>query len=214
MGTNKVSKDKVSRFYYTQTIFSLTLKFQKTGVNYVCIWCLIMLCYWLIYIVLWFIYCLLKPTNFPDGSDGSEKKMKVKVTQWCPTLCHPMDYIVHGILQARILEWVAFPFSRGSSQPRNQIQVSPIACRFFTSWATSKAPNGRESAYNATDLGLFPGSGRCPVEGNGKPLHYSFLGNSMGKRSLLGYSSWGHRVEHDWVTNTHIVSFNTKLRLQ
>ena len=46
-------------------------------------------------------------------------KVKVKVTQWCPTLCDPMDYTVHGILQARILEWVAFPFSTGSSQPRD-----------------------------------------------------------------------------------------------
>ena len=46
-----------------------------------------------------------------------EVKVKVKVTQSCPTLCDPMDYAVHGILQARILEWVAFPFSRGSSQP-------------------------------------------------------------------------------------------------
>ena len=44
-----------------------------------------------------------------------------------------MDYTVHGILQARILEWVAFPFSRVSSQPRDQIQVSHIAGRFFTS---------------------------------------------------------------------------------
>ena len=44
--------------------------------------------------------------------------MKVKVTQSCPALCNPMDYIVHGILQARILEWAAFPFSWGSSQPR------------------------------------------------------------------------------------------------
>ena len=43
----------------------------------------------------------------------------VKVTQSCPTLCNPMDYIVHGILQARILEWVAIPFSSGSSQPRD-----------------------------------------------------------------------------------------------
>ena len=41
----------------------------------------------------------------------------MKVTQSCSTFCYPMDYIVHGILQARILEWVAFPFSRGSSQP-------------------------------------------------------------------------------------------------
>ena len=42
---------------------------------------------------------------------------KVKVPQSCLTLCHPMDYTVHGILQARILEWVAFPFPRGSAQP-------------------------------------------------------------------------------------------------
>ena len=47
-----------------------------------------------------------------------------------------MDYTVHGILQARILEWVAFPFSRGSPQPRDQTQVSCIAGGFFTSWAT------------------------------------------------------------------------------
>ena len=39
------------------------------------------------------------------------------IAQLCPTLCDPMDYTVHGILQARILEWVAVPFSRGSSQP-------------------------------------------------------------------------------------------------
>ena len=44
---------------------------------------------------------------------------EAKVTQSCPTLCNPMDYIVHGILQARILEWVAFPFSGGSFQPRD-----------------------------------------------------------------------------------------------
>ena len=42
-------------------------------------------------------------------------KFDVKVAQLCPTLCDPMDYVVHGILQARILEWVPFPFSRGSS---------------------------------------------------------------------------------------------------
>ena len=54
-------------------------------------------------------------------------KVKVKVTQQCPTLCYPMDYTVHGILQARILEWVAFPFSRGSMQPRDQTQVSHTA---------------------------------------------------------------------------------------
>ena len=49
-----------------------------------------------------------------------KRKVKVKVAQPCLTLCHPVDYTVHGILQARILEWVAFPFSRGSSQPRDR----------------------------------------------------------------------------------------------
>ena len=62
--------------------------------------------------------------------------VKVKVAQLCPTLCDPMDYTVHGILYTRILEWVAFPFSRGSSQPRDQTQVSRIAGGFFTSWVT------------------------------------------------------------------------------
>ena len=59
--------------------------------------------------------------------------VKVKVTQLHPTLCDPMDYTVHGIVQARILEWVAFAFCRVSSQPRDRTQVSRIAGRFFTS---------------------------------------------------------------------------------
>ena len=78
---------------------------------------------------------------------GNRDKVKVKVAQSCPTLCDPIFYTVHGILQARILEWVAFPFSRGSSQPRDQTQVSHIAARFFTSWAAwerSRLPCGIE----------------------------------------------------------------------
>ena len=63
-------------------------------------------------------------------------KVKVKVARSCLTLCDPMDYTVQGILKARLLEWVAFPFSRGSSQPRDGTQVSCIAGGFFTSWAT------------------------------------------------------------------------------
>ena len=50
-----------------------------------------------------------------------------------------MDYTVHVILQVRILEWVAYHFSSGSSQPRNQTGVSCIAGRFFTSWAVREA---------------------------------------------------------------------------
>ena len=68
----------------------------------------------------------------------------VLVTQSCPTLCDPVDYSLpgssaHGILQARILEWVATPFSRGSSQPRYWTQVSYIGGRFFTIWVPGKS---------------------------------------------------------------------------
>jgi len=70
--------------------------------------------------------------NLTQQSVGSSAVI-LKVAQSCPTLCNPMDYTVHGILQARILEWVAFPFSRGSSQPRDQTQVSHIGGGFFTS---------------------------------------------------------------------------------
>ena len=61
------------------------------------------------------------------------------------SVCDPMDYSLPGssvrwILQARILEWVAFPFSRGSSQPRDWTQDSCTAGRFFTIWATREAP--------------------------------------------------------------------------
>ena len=69
--------------------------------------------------------------------EGWNKPLQQQVTQLCPTLCNPMDSFppaspVHGILQARILEWVAIPFSRGSSQPKGQTQVSHIAGKFFT----------------------------------------------------------------------------------
>ena len=51
----------------------------------------------------------------------------------------PSGSSVHGIPQARTLEWIAIPFSKGSSQPRDQTQVSCIAGRFFTIWATKEA---------------------------------------------------------------------------
>ena len=70
-----------------------------------------------------------------EGLEGSE----VKVAKSCPALWDPMDYTVYGILQAEILEWVAFPFSRVSSQHRDQTQVSLIAGGFFTNWATREA---------------------------------------------------------------------------
>ena len=60
----------------------------------------------------------------------------MKVAQLCLTLCDPMDCIIHGILQARILEWVAFPFSRGSAQPRDRTQVLHIAGVYSNLWFT------------------------------------------------------------------------------
>ena len=64
---------------------------------------------------------------------------KMKWKSLSLTVCNPMDSTVHGIHQARILEWVAFPFSRGSSQPRDWTQVSYIGGEFFISWATREA---------------------------------------------------------------------------
>ena len=77
-------------------------------------------------------------------------KVKVKVAQLWPILCDPMDCSqlgssVHGILQARIPEWVAIPFSRGSSRPRDWTLVSSIAGRFFIIWATREAPEWPKS---------------------------------------------------------------------
>ena len=83
--------------------------------------------------------------------------MKVKVTQSCLTLCDPMDYIVHEILQARILEWVAFLFSRGSSQPRSPaLQVDSLPAE-----PQGKPKNtgvGIPSPVDLPDPGIEPGS--------------------------------------------------------
>ena len=114
--------------------------------------------------------------------------MNMNVAQSCPTLCDPMDYTVHGILQARIPEWVAFSFSRGSSQPRDQTQVSHSACAFFTSWATREAqeywsgrpmPFARDLLDPRIELGFSTlQKDSLPTEPQGKPkflLEYSWF---------------------------------------
>ena len=73
-----------------------------------------------------------------------ELKNEMLVTQSCPVLCNPMDCSppgssVHGVLQARTLDCVAIPFSKGSSLPRSQTQVACTASRFFTNWAIREA---------------------------------------------------------------------------
>ena len=121
-------------------------------------------------------------------------EVKVLVAQSCPTFCDPMDChppgsSVHGISQASILEWIAIPFFRGSSHPRNQSQVSCVAGRFFI-WATREAQiqspiplpcsstretsahtslsfswqcTARVSAPWSSLLPILPSSGWCPV---------------------------------------------------
>ena len=153
--------------------------------------------------------------------------MKAKVAQCCLTLCDPKDYTVHGILQARILEWVAFPFSRGSSQPRDPTQVTCIAGGFFTRWATREVLcvhhthththtyrlprwlSGKEFT-KAREMGSIPGWGRSP--GEEMATHYRILawwatvhGLTISQTWL---SNWAHihTYTHTY-THTHIHTY-------
>ena len=90
-----------------------------------------------------------------------KNKSESEVAQSCPTLqpvdCSPPSSSVHGILQARILKWVAISFSRGSSQPRDRTQVSHIAGRCFNLCATREALKykdivSQKTSYRDTDL--------------------------------------------------------------
>ena len=87
------------------------------------------------------------------------RRLLMLVSQPCPSFCDPMDssppgFSVHGILQARILEWVAFPFSRGASQPRDQTWVPCTAGSFFTIWVTEEAPETSNSTSQNQNLCL------------------------------------------------------------
>ena len=106
----------------------------------------------------------------------------------CVQLCEPMVYTVHGILQARILEWVAFSFSRGSSQPRDRTQVSCMAGRHSTIWAT------REGLLAPKHLPCHPslalqGSQECFVSA------FWFSMKICGQGSAI-HSKTGHQVRH------------------
>ena len=110
----------------------------------------------------------------------------------CLTLCDPMDYTVHGILWARIVEWIAFPFSRRSSQPRDWTQVSSIAGGFFPNWAFKNPPT---NAGDIRDTSSTPGSGRSPGGGHGQPTPIFLPRESHVLRSLAGYSPQGHKSQ-------------------
>ena len=97
--------------------------------------------------------------------ESYDKAVLCLVTQSCPTLCNLMDWSpsgssVHGILQARMLEWVAMPSSRGFSHPRDWTQVSCVAGRFFTFWATREAHDKarqhvKKQRHHFTSKGLY-----------------------------------------------------------
>ena len=102
--------------------------------------------------------------------------MHPKSFQSCPTLHDFMHYSppgssVHGLLQARILEWVVMLSSRGSSQPRDQPCIFYVSC--IGRWIPGSSW-GKESAYNAGDPGSIPGSGRSAGKGIGYPPEYSW----------------------------------------
>ena len=132
--------------------------------------------------------------------------MSVIVIQSCPTLCDdpvdcsPPDSCVHGISQARILEWVVIPFSRGFSLPGDRTRVSCITGRFFTSWATWKPiqlpewvsescsvvsdslqPHGLYTPWNSPGQNIGVGSlsllqGIFPTQGSNQGLlHYRWI---------------------------------------
>ena len=142
--------------------------------------------------------------GFPDSSVGKQsacnagvKGSEGKVAQLCLTLCDTMDYTVHGILQARILEWVAVPFSRGSSQPRGWTQVSRIAGGFFTSWAT-------RPRFKSWIRKICWRRNRLPT-----PVFLGFPCGSAGKESAcnVGDLGWGDSLEKGKATHSSILAW-------
>ena len=126
------------------------------------------------------------------------EKVMTNLSEWsqsCPTLCDPVDHTVHGILQARILEWVAFPFSRGSSQPRDQTLVSNIASRFFTSWATREAQDFLPTEPPGKPKDQCEVISHCSFD-----LHFSRWGNSGNSVRLyfLGLQNHGRWWLQPW----------------
>ena len=141
-----------------------------------------------------------------------------------PTLLQPQGLYsppvssLHGFCQARILEWVAISFSRGSSRPRDWTHIPCIARRFSLLshqgnrtqlilgcyLNPSLVQPVKVSTRNAGDLGSIPGSGRSPGEGNGTPLQYSCLENPMDGGAWWVTAMGSQRVGHNWTTSLPI----------
>ena len=124
--------------------------------------------------------------NSPVKTPGnlSVRKSSLQNSAWKSLsrfwLCDPMAYTVHGILQARILEWVAFPFSRGSSQPRNQTGVCCTAGGFSTNWAIGEALNTSLFQFSSPVRISSEGCGWW-AEGRHGETHTHMLPRAVGK---------------------------------
>ena len=134
---------------------------------------------------------LLMRSPLGQSSQRLEKPWVSEVAQLCPTLCDPMDCSppgssIHGILHARILEWVAISFSRGSSWPRDRTQVSCIAGRRFNLWATREAQkNPKSTIFPAVLDSGSPEYLRLPGLLRSKQLHHLHTESSLGKIQFL-----------------------------
>ena len=120
--------------------------------------------------------------------------------------CSLPDFSVHGILQARILEWVALSFSRGSSRPGDWTQASHAAGRFFTNWATREAPWIRSSLMICKVLGVchLLGASWKNADAFPRPLYPSpaysltFQLKSLMKSMWLGSILPHCKISHHW----------------
>ena len=129
----------------------------------------------------------------------TEKTYVCLVAQLCPTFWDPRTGahkapLSMGILQARILEWVAIPFFRGSSQPRDWTRVSGIAGRFFTIWATREAPRRHMVSRKIQELSSVPHFSFTTKHGQGQnsPLLNRVVLYMFGFTKLWFVCSWVH----------------------
>ena len=137
--------------------------------------------------------------------------MQVLAAGSCPTLCDPMDYSptgcsVHGVLQARILEWFAISFSMGSSSPRDWTWVFCIAGRFFTIKCNTKWQwiNGLVILRSLNSTGKWNGEPEQKNQSNlYQPLHWNGF-KTRGKKKFCSFPSLIHSfnqhafLEHIW----------------
>ena len=131
------------------------------------------------------------------------KQKESEVAQLCPTLCDPIDCslpgsTVHGISQARILEWVAISFSRRSSRPRDWSRVSCITGRHFAIWATKEIPKENINLGWKTHFDLFfqDSLDSCGVNWAGHIFRKADVLAELWLRLRYHYLPSGHYVRH------------------